>query len=150
MGRCRPLTERLCITDRDRALRFVNHLEARGGNGVATRNARLAALHTFARFLAAERPETLAMLQAVLGISFKRGPRGAAGEHRPHSAWRAKGLSAVRVGPVLPSVDTWTLSSHPALANCGAGTALDAVIDAAGGSAGRGLDDELHNQLTAP
>ncbi|MEM5292648.1 hypothetical protein ACFQ3P_44145, partial [Paraburkholderia sabiae] len=42
-------------------------------NGIATRNARLAAIHTFARFLATEGPEHLAAAQAILGIPFKRG-----------------------------------------------------------------------------
>ncbi len=74
----RPV-ERLDITDLDRGrvMRFLEHLENVRGNGIATRNARLAALHTFARFLAAERPEHLAILQAVLGIPFKRGAREA-------------------------------------------------------------------------
>ena len=74
----RPV-ERLDIADfdRDRVMRFLDHIETVRGNGVATRNARLAALHTFARFLAAERPQHLEMLQAVLGIPFKRGAREA-------------------------------------------------------------------------
>lgn len=44
---------------------------------IATRNARLAAIHTFAKFLATERPEHLAAAQAILGIPFKRGARSA-------------------------------------------------------------------------
>ena len=74
----RPV-ERLDITDldRDRVMRFLDHIETVRGNGVATRNARLAALHTVARFLAAEHPQHLEMLQAVLGIPFKRGAREA-------------------------------------------------------------------------
>lgn len=71
----RRTVERLDITDLDRGrvMRFLEHLENIRGNGIATRNTRLAALHTFARFLAAEHPEHLAMLQAVLSIPFKRG-----------------------------------------------------------------------------
>ena len=57
--------------------RFLTFLEAERHNGVATRNARLAALHTFARFLATESPEHLAELQRVLGLPFKRGARNA-------------------------------------------------------------------------
>ena len=74
----RPV-ERLDITDldRERVLRFLQHLQTVRCNRIATRNARLAALHTFARFLAAERPEHLETLQAVLGIPFKRGAREA-------------------------------------------------------------------------
>ena len=53
----RRTIERLEIADLDRSrvIRFLDHLETVRGNGVATRNARLAALHTFARFLVAER-----------------------------------------------------------------------------------------------
>jgi integrase/recombinase XerD len=54
---------------------FLAFLEAERHNGVATRNARLAALHTFARFLATEQPDHLAELQRVLGVPFKRGAR---------------------------------------------------------------------------
>jgi len=59
----------------DRVMQFLKHLEATRRNGIATRNARLAALHTFARFLCHERPEHLARLQAILAIPFKRGAR---------------------------------------------------------------------------
>ncbi|MBP2435158.1 integrase/recombinase XerD [Bradyrhizobium diazoefficiens] len=54
---------------------FLAFLEAERHNGVATRNARLAALHTFSRFLATEQPAYLAELQRVLGVPFKRGAR---------------------------------------------------------------------------
>jgi integrase/recombinase XerD len=56
---------------------FLTFLEAKRHNGVASRNARLAALHTFARFLASEQPTYLAELQRVLGVPFKRGARNA-------------------------------------------------------------------------
>jgi hypothetical protein len=46
---------------------FFAFLEAERRNGVATRNARLAALHRLARFLATEQPAHLAELQRVLG-----------------------------------------------------------------------------------
>ena len=55
--------------------RFLAHLEDERGNSIATRNARLAALHTFARFATGECPERLTELQRILGIPFKRGPR---------------------------------------------------------------------------
>jgi len=54
---------------------FLAFLEGERHNGVATRNARRAALHTFARFLAAEQPDHFAELQRVLGVPFKRGAR---------------------------------------------------------------------------
>lgn len=54
---------------------FLTFLEEERHNGIATRNARLAALHTLARFLATEEPAHLAELQRVLGLPFKRGAR---------------------------------------------------------------------------
>ncbi len=56
---------------------FLAFLEKKRHNGIATRNARLAALHTLARFLVADYPNHLAELQHVLGIPFKRGARRA-------------------------------------------------------------------------
>lgn len=56
---------------------FLTSLETDRRNGIATRNARLAALHTFARFLTAEQPAHLAELQRILGVPFKRGARSA-------------------------------------------------------------------------
>ncbi len=57
--------------------RFLAALEEERGNTVATRNSRLAALHTFARFAIGEYPEWSVELQRILGIPFKRGPRRA-------------------------------------------------------------------------
>jgi len=56
---------------------FLTDLEKTRRCSVATRNARLAALHTFARFAASQAPEALAELQRVLAIPFKRGARRA-------------------------------------------------------------------------
>jgi integrase/recombinase XerD len=53
--------------------RFLTHLETDRRNGIATRNARLAALHTFARFLGSQHIEQLALVQSILAIPFKRG-----------------------------------------------------------------------------
>lgn len=49
--------ESLAIADfnADRVERFLTYLEKDRGNGIGTRNARLAALHTFARHLEASR-----------------------------------------------------------------------------------------------
>jgi integrase/recombinase XerD len=52
---------------------FLADLERIRGNAIPTRNVRLAALHTFARFAASEAPEHLAELQRILAIPFKRG-----------------------------------------------------------------------------
>lgn len=69
--------EALAIADfsAGRVGKFLKFLEAERGNGIATRNARLAALHTFARFMIAEHPEHMAGLQQVLVLPFKRGAR---------------------------------------------------------------------------
>mgnify|MGYP000022345809 CR=1 FL=1 len=56
---------------------FLAFLEKSRHNSIATRNARLAALHTLARFLAADYPNHLAELQRILGLPFKRGARQA-------------------------------------------------------------------------
>jgi integrase/recombinase XerD len=61
----------------DRVGRFLAFLETDRNNAIPTRNARLAAMHTFARFLVAENPDHMAALQQVLGIPFKRGARAA-------------------------------------------------------------------------
>jgi integrase/recombinase XerD len=57
----------------ERIARFLRHLETERHNSIATRNARLAGLHTFVRFLIANHPEHMAALQRVMGIPFKRG-----------------------------------------------------------------------------
>lgn len=71
--------ERLEIDDlrAERVIQFLAGLESERGNGIATRNARLAALHTLARFLATENPQHMATLQAVLAVPFKRGGKNA-------------------------------------------------------------------------
>lgn len=71
--------ETLAVTDLNvaRIEKFLMTLERERHNGIATRNARLAALHTFARFLASQRLENLADLQAILATPFKRGARQA-------------------------------------------------------------------------
>jgi integrase/recombinase XerD len=55
-------------------LAFLDHLETERRNSVATRNARLAAIHAFARFLAARHPELLEQSQRILAVPVKRGP----------------------------------------------------------------------------
>jgi len=57
--------------------KFLTSLEIERHNSIATRNARLAAIHTLARFLASEQLEHLAELQRILGIPFKHGARNA-------------------------------------------------------------------------
>ncbi|MBI4294024.1 MAG: tyrosine-type recombinase/integrase [Betaproteobacteria bacterium] len=75
--------ETLQITDLTaaRVEDFLMSLERERGNGITTRNTRLAALHTFARFLAVQRPQQLAQWQVILNVPFKRGARDAPIEH---------------------------------------------------------------------
>ncbi len=101
---------------------FLAALEDERGNNVATRNARLAALHTFARFAVGEYPETMVELQRILAIPFKRGarrppveyleeeevgeilklPRGAsAAERRDHALFALMFNTGARVQEVL-------------------------------------------------
>lgn len=90
----RPI-EALTIADitADRVGRFLASLESERHNSITTRNARLAALHTFARFVIAETPEHMATLQQVLGIPFKRGARVA-----PIEYLETKEIEAVLAG----------------------------------------------------
>jgi site-specific recombinase XerD len=61
----------------DSVLAFLEHLEKDRGNCTATRNARLAAVHAFARYVAAWHPESIETCQRLLAVPFKRS------HHRP-------------------------------------------------------------------
>lgn len=56
----------------DDILAFLDYLEADRRNAAATRNARLAAIHAFARYAAAGHPEHLEHCQRILAVPFKR------------------------------------------------------------------------------
>jgi site-specific recombinase XerD len=56
----------------DKILTFLDHLEADRHNGASTRNARLAAIHAFARYAASNHPEHLELCQRLLALPFKR------------------------------------------------------------------------------
>lgn len=79
--------ERLDIADLtvERVTKFLAFLETDRNNGIATRNARLGAIHVFARFIAANRPEFLGSLQRIIGTPFKRGMREAPIEYLERS-----------------------------------------------------------------
>jgi len=51
---------------------FLDHLEHQRGNGVRTRNARLAAIHSLFRYAALRHPEHAAVIERVLAIPPKR------------------------------------------------------------------------------
>jgi site-specific recombinase XerD len=65
---------RLELTDLAPAtiLAFLDDLERGRGNGIRTRNARLAALHSFCRYVATEEPGAAAWCRSVLDIPVKR------------------------------------------------------------------------------
>lgn len=65
---------RLDFTDvsPEQIVAFLQHLERERGNGAATRNARLAAVHSFARFVATTNPEHLDLCQRIMAVPFKR------------------------------------------------------------------------------
>lgn len=71
--RHRPVVELdLDDLDPDCVIAFLDHLEKDRGNCAATRNARLAALHAFVRYVAPYAPEHLATCQRLLAVPFKR------------------------------------------------------------------------------
>jgi integrase/recombinase XerD len=51
---------------------FLDHLEKERGNGARSRNARLAAIHSFFRYVALQEPEHAAQAQRILAIPCKR------------------------------------------------------------------------------
>ena len=53
-------------------LAFLDHLETERGNCAGTRNVRLAAVHSFARYAAGRHPEHLELCQRLLAVPFKR------------------------------------------------------------------------------
>jgi integrase/recombinase XerD len=77
---------------------FLTFVEEKRGNSIPTRNARLAALHTLARFLVNDYPEHMAEWQRVLALPFKRGSKQAPIEY----------LEAAEVKGVLSQIDRST------------------------------------------
>lgn len=71
--RRRPVT-RLAVADlnSDRVLEFLSMVEVKRANHARTRNQRLAALHTFYRYVATAEPEMLAQAERVEAIPSKR------------------------------------------------------------------------------
>ena len=66
---CRLAAEDL---NRDTVLAFLDHLETVRGNGIRTRNARLAAVRSFFRHVACSDPAAMSVAQRVLAIQGKR------------------------------------------------------------------------------
>ena len=68
------LPAQLALADLDAAVisGFLQHLETSRGNGIATRNARLTAIHSLFRYAALRVPEHAALITRVLAIPAKR------------------------------------------------------------------------------
>jgi site-specific recombinase XerD len=72
--RLKKFPSRLCLEDIDAPFvgAFLDHLEKERGNGARSRNIRLAALHSFFRYVALHDPVHGALAQRVLAIPAKR------------------------------------------------------------------------------
>jgi len=95
----RPI-EQLNLNDltAEAAAKFLAFIQEKRGNSIATRNSRLAALHTLARFLANDNPEHLAEWQRLLALPLKRGAKEAPIEY----------LEEAEVKAVLGQIDRST------------------------------------------
>lgn len=91
-GRRRCGIEALDLPDLDAVAveDFLRHLEVDRHNGIATRNVRLAAIHTLARFLAGRHADRLGTWQAIIALPFKRGA-----QKRPPDHLAAEGVKAL-------------------------------------------------------
>jgi integrase/recombinase XerD len=67
-----PVKLGLAEIDAPLLIAFLDYLEKERGNGARSRNARLAAIHSFFRYVALEEPEHAAQAQRVLAIPCKR------------------------------------------------------------------------------
>jgi integrase/recombinase XerD len=67
-----PATLDLAVIDADFVGGFLDHLETNRGNSIATRNARLAAIHSLFNYAALRCPEHALLIQRVLAIPQKR------------------------------------------------------------------------------
>jgi len=68
--------ERIDFKDitRDRVIEFLDRLESERGCSVSTRNTRLAALHSFFKFLTYKYPDNIKEWQGILSIKVKKSP----------------------------------------------------------------------------
>jgi site-specific recombinase XerD len=82
-------------------LDFLDHLETGRGNSTRTRNARLAAIHSFMRYAAVRDPASLPITERVLAIPAKRFDRPVLGY-----------LSREQIAAILAAPDRATWSGH--------------------------------------
>jgi integrase/recombinase XerD len=76
-GQVRIAIDRLRVEDltADRVRAFLQAIEEERGCGVATRNQRLAAIHSLAHFIALHSPEHVAWCGQIRAVPLKRAPR---------------------------------------------------------------------------
>ena len=67
-----PVSLNLTELDAPLVIEFLRHLEATRGNCARSRNARLAAIRSFARYMSFRDPTTLPNMQRMLAIPMKR------------------------------------------------------------------------------
>ncbi len=96
-----PSAIELADLDAPLVLDFLEHLETGRGNSVRTRNARLAAIHSFMRYAAVRDPASLPITQQVLAIPAKRFNRPVLGY-----------LTREQVAAILAAPDRGTWSGH--------------------------------------
>ncbi|MGH3988628.1 MAG: site-specific integrase [Pseudonocardiaceae bacterium] len=91
----------LADLDAPLVLDFLDHLETERGNSVRTRNARLAAIHSFMRYAALRDPASLPITGRVLAIPAKRFNRPVLGY-----------LTRDQIAAILAAPDRGTWSGH--------------------------------------
>ena len=96
-----PSALQLADLDAPLVLDFLDYLEAGRGNTIRTRNARLAAIHSFMRYAALRDPASLPITGRVLAIPAKRFDRPVLGY-----------LSREQVAAILAAPDRRTWSGH--------------------------------------
>ena len=96
-----PSALQLADLDAPAVLDFLDYLETVRGNSVRTRNARLAAIHSFMRYVALRDPASLPITQRVLAIPAKRFDRPVLGY-----------LTREQIAAILAAPDRGTWSGH--------------------------------------
>jgi site-specific recombinase XerD len=96
-----PAALHLADLDAPVVLDFLDHLETGRGNSARTRNARLAAIHSFMRYAAVRDPASLPITERVLAIPAKRFDRPVLGY-----------LSREQIAAILAAPDRNTWSGH--------------------------------------
>ena len=96
-----PSTLQLADLDAPLVLDFLDYLETERGNTTRTRNARLAAIHSFMRYAAIRDPASIPIAQRVLAIPAKRFDRPMLGY-----------LTRDQIAAILAAPDRGTWSGH--------------------------------------